>query len=81
MKLLKPFISHVVIVYFDGILVYNRNERDHKEHLRQVFQVMREQKLYAKMEKHEFFTPRLKFLRYVVSYKGIQLVQSNMEAI
>jgi len=71
-EVLKPFIGHFVVVYFDDILVYSWDERDHKEHLRQVFQVLREQRLYAKMEKCEFFTPQLTFLGYVVLAKGIQ---------
>jgi len=32
-EVLKPFISHFIIVYFDDILVYSQIERDHKEHL------------------------------------------------
>ena len=51
-EVLKPFIGHFVVVYFDDILVYSRNERDHKEHLSQVFKVLRSQKMYAKIEKH-----------------------------
>ena len=38
-EVLKPFIGHFLVIYFDDILVFNRNEREHKEHLRQVFQV------------------------------------------
>ena len=38
-EMLKPFILHFMVVYFDDILVYSWNERDNKEHLRQVFQV------------------------------------------
>ena len=56
-ELLKAFIGHLVVVYFDGILVYSRNERDPKKHMRQLFQVLRAHKLYAKMEKCKFFTP------------------------
>ena len=36
-EVLKHFIGHFLTVYFDDILVYNQNEREHKEHLRQVF--------------------------------------------
>jgi len=50
-EVLKPFIGHFVVVYFDDILIYSQDERDHINHLRQVFQVLREHKLYAKVEK------------------------------
>ena len=70
-----------MVVYFDDILVYSWNERDHKEHLRHVFQFLREQKLYAKMEKCEVFTSQHTFLGYVVSAKGIQVDPSKVEAI
>jgi len=80
-EVFKPLIAHFVVVYFDDILVYSRNKREHKEHLRQVFQILREQKPYAKMEKCEFFTAQLIFLGYVVSTKGIQVNQSKVEAI
>jgi len=43
-EVLKPFIGHFVVVYFDDILVCSRNEKDHEDHLRHVFQVLRGQK-------------------------------------
>ena len=38
---LKPFIGHFVVAYFDDILVYNQNKRDHVDHLKQIFEVLR----------------------------------------
>ena len=70
-EVFKPFTGHFVVVYFGDILVYSQNKRDHKEHLKQVFQLLRSQEIYAKRKKFEFFTPQLTFLGYVVSANGI----------
>jgi len=42
---------------------------------------LREQKLYAKMEKCELFTPQLTFIGYVVSSEGIQVNESEVEVV
>src|SRR3954465_7069963 len=47
---LREFIGHFVVVYFDDILIYIRNEFGHADHIRQVFQVLRDSKLYANLE-------------------------------
>ena len=56
-EVLKPFISYFVVVYFNNIMIYSQHVREHKENLRQVFEVLGWQKLFAKIEKRELFTP------------------------
>ena len=45
-QILKPFIGHFIVVYFDDILVYILTMADHLLHLRKVLQVRQDNKLY-----------------------------------
>jgi hypothetical protein len=42
---LREFIGCFVVVYFDDILIYSRNETEHCAHIRQVLQVLCDNKL------------------------------------
>ena len=66
-EVLGPFFGKLVVVYLDDILVYNQDEASRVEHLTQVFRVLRQQALYAKLKKCWLFTLQVVFLEYVVS--------------
>jgi len=80
-EVLRPFIGKFVVVYFDNVLVYSHDETSHVELLSQVFQVLRLQKFYAKLEKCNLFSPQVVFLSYVVMGEGIQMDESKVKAI
>ena len=40
---------------------------EHKIHLKQIFEILRENMLYGKLSKCSFFTSRLEFLGYIIS--------------
>ncbi|OMO51714.1 reverse transcriptase [Corchorus capsularis] len=48
---LSAYIGKFVVVYFDDILVYNRNLNEHIKHLRCLLDVLRVEKLYANLKK------------------------------
>ncbi|GJT01042.1 WRKY family transcription factor [Tanacetum coccineum] len=71
-EVLRSFIGHFVVGYFDDILVYSKGMEEHAQHLRKVFEVLRNQKLYGKLEKCEFFSLKVVFLgRFVKNFRTI----------
>jgi hypothetical protein len=59
-----------MVVFIDDILVYSRNEEEHKEHLRLVLQKLTENQLYAKLSKCEFWLSEVSFLGHVITDRG-----------
>ena len=45
-KVLMEFLDKFFMVFIDDILVYSKNEEEHKEHLRLVLEKFREHQLY-----------------------------------
>ncbi|KAJ9547866.1 hypothetical protein OSB04_020409 [Centaurea solstitialis] len=80
-QLFKPFIGRCVVVYFDDILVFSKTPVDHLQHLREIFILLREQKLYANPKKCHFLTTEVIFLGYLVSAQGIRMDNSKVQAI
>nr|XP_023913486.1 uncharacterized protein LOC112025055 [Quercus suber] len=54
---------------------------EHEEHLRIVFQILREKKLYAKFKKCKFWLDQVGFLGHVISEVGISVDHSKVEAV
>jgi hypothetical protein len=66
-EVLRAFISHFVVVYFDDILIYSKSLEDHLDHLHAVFNALHDAHLYGNIEKCTFCTNRVAFLGYVVT--------------
>ena len=65
-SVIREHIDNFVLVYLDDILVLSTTEHEHGHHLRLAFQILREQQLQAKLKKHEFGKPHVKYLGHVV---------------
>ena len=78
---LRPFLGKFVVFFLDDILVYNRSEEEHLNHLRQVFEVLREHQLYAKDSKCEFFKTEIHYLGHIISNEGIRMDLEKVDAI
>jgi hypothetical protein len=70
-----------VVVYFDDILIYSKSFDKHMNHLRAVFNALRDARLFGNLEKCIFCTDRVSFLGYVVTPQGIEVDEMKIEAI
>jgi hypothetical protein len=78
---LRTFIGKFVVVYFDDILIYSKSLDEHVEHIRYVLAVLREQKLYANLEKWTFCTNKVVFLGFVVSGQGVEVDEEKIKVV
>jgi hypothetical protein len=78
---LRAFIGRFVVVYFDDILIYNKNLEERVMHLKSVLEILRKEKLFANLKKCAFCTDKLVFLGFVVSKRGIEVDEEKVNAI
>ncbi|XP_056864057.1 uncharacterized protein LOC130511197 [Raphanus sativus] len=79
--ILRAFIGHFVVVYFDDILIYSKNLDDHKKHVKSVLEVLRKEKLFANLSKCSFGTDHVVFLGFVVGADGLRVDEEKVKAI
>ena len=80
-SLFRKYLGKFVLVFMDDILIYSTNIEEHKIHLKQIFEVLRENKLYAKLSKCAFFTSQVEFLGHVISEEGISIDPRKVKAV
>ena len=66
-RIFRPYLDQFVVVFIDNILIYSQSRDEHVEHLRVVLGILRENKLYGKLSKCEFWLDEVQFLGHVIS--------------
>ncbi|GKE63826.1 putative reverse transcriptase domain-containing protein [Tanacetum coccineum] len=76
-RVCKPYLDKFVIVFIDGILIYSKDKKEHEEHLKAILELLKNDKLYAKFSKCEFWIPKVQYLRHVIDSRGIHMDPSK----
>jgi hypothetical protein len=77
----REWLDDFVVVYIDDILIYSGSLEEHEEHLRKMFQRLKENKLYAKLEKCEFRVTEVDFLGHRITQEGLKMDDHKVKAI
>jgi hypothetical protein len=80
-KIFMEYLDKFVVVFIDDILIFSKNDEDHDEHLRVVLQKLRENQLYAKLSKCEFWLKEVLFLGHIISKGGISVDPSKVKDV
>ncbi|KAD4385736.1 hypothetical protein E3N88_25905 [Mikania micrantha] len=80
-RVCKHYLDKFIIVFIDDILLYSKIQEEPQVHLQLALELLRKQKLYAKLSKCDFWIREAQFLGHVVNKQGIHVDKSKIEAI
>nr|GEX08948.1 putative reverse transcriptase domain-containing protein [Tanacetum cinerariifolium] len=75
-RVCKPYLDKFMIVFIDDILIYSKDEKEHKEHLKVILELLKKEELYAKFSKCEFWIP--KYQRFIEGFSKIAKTMTKL---
>lgn len=73
------YLDKFVVVHLDDIDIYNNMLEEYVEHLRVVFQLLRENQFYVKREKWTFATKEIHSLAHIIGHKMLRMDLSKLK--
>jgi hypothetical protein len=80
-KVFMEYLDQFVVVFIDDILIYSQNEEAHEDHLRLVLRKLRDNQLYAKFSKCDFWQKEVAFLGHIITDGGIKVDPGKINEI
>jgi hypothetical protein len=80
-KVFMEDLDKFVVVLIDDILVYSATTEEHEQHLRLVLEKLRQNQLYAKFSKCEFWLQEVTFLGQILTVEGVAVDPTKIEAM
>jgi hypothetical protein len=80
-KVFVDKLDKFVVVFIDDILIYSSTTEEHEQHLRVVLEKLRQNQLYAKFSKCDFWLEEVAFLHHVLTAEGVAVDPAKIEAM
>jgi hypothetical protein len=77
----RPFLRKFVLVFFDDILIYSKDDTEHQQHLRQVLTVLKDNCFVANMSKCKFGCLEVDYLGHVISGNGVAVDPGKIQCV
>ena len=80
-NVLREHLNIFVIIHLDNILIYLKNKKDHKKHIRQILNTLKKVDLRIVSEKSQFYQTEIKFLEYIIINYKIKINSKKIKVI
>src|SRR5205085_12384578 len=67
--------------YMNNILIYFKNKKDHKKHVKKILKKFQEKNLYLKSEKCKFHKQQIKYLEHIITTKKLEMNSEKVKAV
>ena len=80
-EFLEELQDDTVQIYMDDIIVFSKNQEEHRQHLEQLFKRIKDFDLKISAEKSTFFRTEVKFMGHIISAEGVRPDPGKVQAI
>ena len=77
--ILQEYLDLIAMGILDDVIIFSELLAEHIPHVRSILEVLRQHKLYAKVEKCEFHEDQMTFVGYLVSKEGTSKVYAILD--
>ena len=80
-NVLWDFLNDFYAVYFDDILIYNKNYKKHSVYIKKVLKIFRVVSFQVNLNKCEFFVIEIKYLKLIILINDIKINIATIKII
>lgn len=80
-EVFRPYLRQSVLVFFNDILVYSKNMKEHVTHVRRVLEKLKQHQLFANRKKCEFGCTRIEYPGHVITAEGVATDDNKLRAM
>lgn len=77
----KPFFRQFVIVFFNDVVVYNKDLQSHLMHLATMLETLEKNQLFANKSNCHFACVEIKYFRHLISKDGVRDNPKKLESM